>query len=98
MTGRCSPAMEVFSNNTIDLLAFYDITGVRLKNAVVGGGTVLCMCFSLAQGSSSGINGDICIWVDGGAQAEVYGNLSLDNFLVGNYRPGATKRCRSVRM
>lgn len=48
MTDRCAPAKEFFINNTVDRLAFYDTTGVRLKNAVVGGGHDLCMCFSLA--------------------------------------------------
>lgn len=59
--GYCTPAMEVFGNSTHDSLAFYDVTGVRLKNAVVGGGAVLCMCFALPQGGTDGIKGDICI-------------------------------------
>lgn len=63
MTDQCVPAMEFFSNNTVDRLAFYDTTGVRLKNVVVGGGHDLCMCFSLAQSSSvkGALDADICM-------------------------------------
>lgn len=91
MTENCTPAMDVFSNNTHDLLAFYDITGVRLKNAVLGGGTALCMCFSLAQLAANGLKSDICIYVDGTAQSPVYWSISTDNFLAANYRPGSFK-------
>jgi len=91
LSGRCTPPMEAFSNNSADHLAFYDTTGVRLKNAVVGGGTPLCMCFSLSPGGSGGIIGDICIWVDGTAQAEIWWSLSLDSVMAGDYRPGALK-------
>ncbi|KAH8761828.1 hypothetical protein F5882DRAFT_415821 [Hyaloscypha sp. PMI_1271] len=101
MTERCVPAMQLFSNNTVDRLAFYDITGVRLKNAVVGGGHDLCMCFSLAQSTSttSAIKADICIWINSVAQAEIYWRLDVDSFLTGSYRPGAYKAlpaCGSV--
>ncbi|KAH6666029.1 hypothetical protein B0J14DRAFT_491596 [Halenospora varia] len=93
MTEHCTAAMQLFSNNSVDHLAFYDTTGVRLKNVVVGGGRDLCMCFSLAQGASvsNGIKGDICIYVDGTATAQVWWSIALDDFLASSYRPGAYK-------
>ncbi|KAH8676405.1 hypothetical protein BGZ60DRAFT_525855 [Tricladium varicosporioides] len=93
--------MQLFSNNSVDHLAFYDTTGMRLKNVVVGGGRDLCMCFSLAQGASvtNGIKGDIYIYVDGTATAQVWWSGALDHFLASSYRPGAYKAlpaCGSV--
>jgi hypothetical protein len=86
--GHCSAAIEVYSNNTKDTLALYDETGVRLMGAIVGGGTDLCMCFAL---SSTSQPADICWWVSGDGQADIWWSLQLDHVVGGSFRPGAAK-------
>ena len=86
--GHCSAAMQVYSNNTKDTVALYDETGVRLNGAIVGGGTDLCMCFALSTTSQPA---DLCWWISGDGQADVWWNLQLDHIVGGALRPGAAK-------
>ena len=87
--GHCDSVIDVYSNNSIDRLAFYDESGVRLVGAVVGGGRDLCMCFAL--GNPDGSAGDICWWFNGDAQVDIWWTLQLDHLIGGAFRPGSAK-------
>jgi hypothetical protein len=60
----CVPAISEYSKTT-DLVAMYDITGVRLPTTP-GMGPAGCLCFSLAM--LSGTAGDLCLWINGAAE------------------------------
>jgi hypothetical protein len=86
--GHCDTAMQVYSNNTKDTVALYDETGVHLEGAIVGGGIDLCMCFALSTTSQPA---DLCWWVSGSGQADIWWSLQLDHVVGGAFRPGAAK-------
>jgi hypothetical protein len=87
--GRCTAVMDIYSNNTKDTLALYDETGVRLNSAIVGGGVDLCMCFALSTTANS--QADLCWWVSGSGQEEVWWTMLFDNIVAGTFRPGSAK-------
>jgi hypothetical protein len=98
LTDRCTPAIESFGNNTEDTVALYDITGSRLKDARVGGGYDVCLCFALSQ-TGDGIKGAMCVWVDGSGRSDIWWSLLLDNIVAGSYRPNVAKAlplCKDV--
>jgi hypothetical protein len=85
MTQDCVPAMSIY-NRSLDLLSFYDQTGVRLSQAP-GSGTAGCMCFSLGKAGGSG--GNFCVWISGFAQPEiVYSQPEMGYYVAGSYQPG----------
>jgi hypothetical protein len=85
-------------NRSLDLLSFYDQTGVRLSQAP-GSGTAGCMCFSLGKAGGSG--GNFCVWISGFAQPEiVYSQPAMGYYVAGSYQPGgkALPQCKDVNI
>jgi hypothetical protein len=98
ISGRCTPAMDAFGNNTEDTLALYDGTGSRLKNGRVGGGYEVCLCFAMQQ-TGDGLKGAMCLWVDGSGRGDAWWALAYDRIAAGNYRPNVAKAlplCKDV--
>lgn len=94
----CSAAMDTFSNNTVDPVALYDTSGVRLRDVRVGANIDLCMCFSLiGRGTSeSDLWGDFCFWVSGSGQLKMaassaFAECGNDGSVLMAYRPNAQK-------
>jgi hypothetical protein len=97
--GRCTAVMDVYSNNTVDTMALYDETGVRLSGAIVGGGVDLCMCFALS--TSSGTRADLCWWMSGNGQQDIWWSFQQDYIVAGSFRPGAAKslpQCGNINL
>jgi hypothetical protein len=80
--------MEAYSNNS-DAFAVYDESGVRLAGVVIGGGLDVCMCFSLR--TAGGSAADMCWFVTGDGQVDIWWQLQLDHLIGGSYRPGSAK-------
>jgi hypothetical protein len=79
----CIAAMDVYRDNN-DTMALYSRDGIRLRDIRVGGGTEVCMCFSLT-GKNGGF-GDFCVYVGEQGMALVNSRvLSL------SYRPNGQK-------
>lgn len=60
----CQPAIGEYQNTT-DVTAMYDATGVRLNGVQPATGTWGCFCFTLS--SLDGVRGDLCLSIDGRA-------------------------------
>ena len=80
----CGPAGDAFGNDTSATLAFYDTTGTQLTGVIVGNGVPLCMCS--AFGRSDGWKGNICLYIDGTGQGDVWWNTQLEHILASDYR------------
>ncbi|KAG8824970.1 hypothetical protein FRC17_008906 [Serendipita sp. 399] len=85
LTQNCAGAVSAYRNITEPIIAYYDISGVRLLQAGIGLGKALCACFAMSD--SLGKATDICWYFNEIGQWAPYYSLGPS----GSYRPGASK-------
>ena len=61
--------------------------GTQLTGVIVGNGVPLCMCS--AFGRSDGRKGNICLYIDGTGQGDVWWSVRLDDIFASDYRIGS---------
>jgi hypothetical protein len=99
ISGRCTPPMDAFGNDSAATLGIYDSTGARIEGGVVGNGYETCLCFALSRTGRAEFKGGFCWWVDESGSGEGWWALWHERILAGNYRPNVSRslpQCEDV--
>lgn len=100
LSDQCTPAFQQY-RTLPDTFALYDLTGIRLPDLqAVGGGTTLCMCFSIADVAATADKGDFCIVVGPNGEHDSWWSLSADRRAAGNFQLGTKSlpQCADINL